>query len=199
MLAAVNTVVMRAPRISPRRVSSLGFMGSNLTLDARAPHPQRLVEIALSDVRDPSAPFFATITTESPTASDLEPCFSWVTGVFGGTVPFCEPPAYCTTIVEPLVLATLPLDIRDCDTAPLVMRDAETLPFVILLALPLVMRLALVPALGAIIRLPSPRPLSSSGNMWISVARSDPSLCFTVVTPMKVLSLTSDMLPGALA
>src|SRR3954471_21417506 len=182
MLAAVNTVVMRAPRISPRRVSSLGFMGSNLTLDARAPHPQRLVEIALSDVRDPSAPFFATITTESPTASDLETCFSSVTGVFGGTVTFCEPPAYCTTIVEPLVLATLPLDIRDCDTAPFVIRDCDTLPLVI--------RLAEEPAFGVIMRLPSPIPRSSSGKMWISVARSDPSDCFTVVTPMKEFGLT---------
>jgi hypothetical protein len=52
------------------------------------------------------------------------------------------------------VLLTLPFDIRDCDAVPLVIRDVETLPLVILLAL----------ALGAIMRLPSPMPRSSSGK-----------------------------------
>ena len=43
---------------------------------------------------------------------------------------------------------------------------------------------------GAIMWLPSPNPRSSSGNTWISVARSAPSGCFTVVTPMNDDCLT---------
>ena len=49
----------------------------------------------------------------------------------------------------------------------------------------------------AIMRLPSPRPRSASGKMWISVARSLPSGCLTVVTPMKVLSFTFASALGA--
>src|SRR2546430_5805474 len=85
-------------------------------------------------------------------SSDL----SSVTGVFGGTVTFWEPPAYWTTRFDPLVLLTLPFDILDCDAVPLVIREAETLPFVI--------RLGPALAAGGIMRLPSPIPRSSSGK-----------------------------------
>ncbi|HKN59310.1 MAG TPA: hypothetical protein VJV97_10685 [Gemmatimonadaceae bacterium] len=93
-----------------------------------------------------------------------------------------------------MVLLTLPFDMRDWDAVPLVIREPETLPFVILLPPP---PPPPPPTVGAIIRLPSPVPRSSSGKMWISVARSDPSGCFTVVTPMKDPSLTCDRSLGA--
>ena len=58
--------------------------------------------------------------------------------------------------VDPLVLLTLPFDMREGDAVPFVMRDAETLPLVIRFPAPLV--------LGVIILLPSPSPRSSSGR-----------------------------------
>jgi hypothetical protein len=110
--------------------------------------------MALSAVSDPSGAFFANTATWSPAAKSFDALFNSVTGVLGGTVTVCEPPAYCTTRLDPLALLTLPFDIRDWDAVPFVMRDAETLPFVIRLA----------PGLGAIMRLPSPTPRSSSGK-----------------------------------
>src|SRR4051812_36600486 len=193
MLAAVKTVVISGASTGPRRVSSFGFMGPNLTLSA-APPPrsascgrvgrQRFVDMALSELSEPSAFFVITNATESPAASGFDTAFISVTGVLGGTVMFCEPPAYCTTRLEPLVLLTLPFDIRDWVAVPLVMRDCDTLPLVIRLAAALVF--------GAIMRLPSPSPRRSSGKMWISVARSDPSDCFTVVTPTNEFWVTCD-------
>jgi hypothetical protein len=63
------------------------------------------------------------------------------------------------------VLLTLPFDMRDRDAVPFVIRDA--IPFVIRDAetLPFVILLPLAPVEGAIMRLPSPRPRSSSGKM----------------------------------
>src|SRR5438552_15713578 len=139
--------------------------------------PHFAVDTALSAVSDPSGPFFAGTATRSPTASFFDESFSSVTGVFGGTVTFWEPPAYWTTRFDPLVLLTLPFDILDCDAVPLVIREAETLPFVI--------RLGPALAAGGIMRLPSPTPRSSAGKTCISAASSEPPDCVTAVTPIR--------------
>src|SRR5439155_20726397 len=44
------------------------------------------------DASDPSARFVATTTTRSPTASGFDTSLISVTGVFGGTVTFVDPP-----------------------------------------------------------------------------------------------------------
>src|SRR5437764_2640564 len=99
----------------------------------------------------------------SPAASGFDVGASSVTGVLGGTVTFCEPPANCTTMVELPPPETLPFVMRDAGdepAVPLVMRDADTAPFV--------MRLPPPPApeeFPDIIRLPSPSPRSASGKM----------------------------------
>ena len=95
------------------------------------------VNMALSVVRDPSGAFAANTATWSPATRVFGESFNSVTGVLGGTITVCEPPAYWTTSVDPLVLLTLPFDMRDCDAVPLVMRDGATLPFVIRLAVAL--------------------------------------------------------------
>ena len=80
-----------------------------------------------------------------------------VTGVLGGTVTCCEPPAYRTSSADAFALATLPFDIRAGDAAPFVIREPATAPFVIRLPVP--------PVLCVIMRLPSPSPRSASGKM----------------------------------
>ena len=83
-----------------------------------------------------------------------------VTVTPAGTVMVCEPPLYATVMVPfaaplfvPLVIRAAPLVMR---AAPFVIRELATLPFVMVLRAPV--------DSGAIGRLPSPSPRSSSGK-----------------------------------
>jgi hypothetical protein len=121
----------------------------------------------------PSGRFAAGITTFAPGASLADVATISVTGTLGGTVIVWDPPLYATVIVrpappdvpffmlaapfvivpDPLVMLADPLVIV---AEPFVIRESETLPFVI--------EPPLAADGGAIGRLPSPSPRSSSGK-----------------------------------